>query len=668
MVLLSAALRAQEAAPVAAPPAASQAVQPPESQPEPQTAPRTAAQGAEGQAPSSEEQTPDRIAVVPGAGAPAQLSERRFDGEQIRARLDAHWFRRKGLLEHGSWEAADAELATIAETCAEAGIERITPIAVALVHEGDGYLLEGNFARARASFNGALSLAPDLALARWGLARSSWAAGDGLAKAGAEALRALAGQAGESLRGFHGLANGMIVGAWAAFLMLWIFSLILLVRYERAFRHDISEWLIRARPATGQLAGAVLLAAPLLLWYPAPWAPAWWIGLLSRYARPLERAAGAVLLVALLVSGPLAPKGRTVARVASDPGSQLLLSAAGGAFEPDAVLALEEQASAHVDDAFYPSLLGAVYARGRFLEEALAQFRKASTLAPADPRPVNDAGNLFLEAGRAGEAAQEYRRAIEIDASFLPPYVNLYLARQAMFDFTEANAALDQGRAVDAEGIRQLLERDESSRSQEPIDSTLTSAEVESHLLAARAGADPGVRAGGLLAPASIAGAAGILLMGFGLAGPFRRHAALCGGCGVAFCRRCQSPAAGADLCTQCHALSLRRDGLSAAVRRDKIDEIGRHEEWRLRLARIASVVAPGAGQIVSGVTGRGLALLSLWVVLAALPLAARSFLVGAVPPIGVRALAVAALCAAIVVWIVALLPFRARRGERAAA
>jgi hypothetical protein len=365
--------------------------------------------------------------------------------------------------------------------------------------------------------------------------------------------------------------------------------------------------------------GLTALVLPLLAWFPAPWTPIYWLAIFFRYVRALEKMLILGCLAVVILLGPLGMLATATARLAGDPTAQILLESAGRSHEPEAILALEELSASNPDDPIYPALLGGLYARGRFLAESLEQYRRASQLVPTDARIHNNIGNIFYRVGRHGEASQAYRLAIELDPGFLPPYLNLYLARQAMFDFRSAEEALQRGRAVNAEGIASLLgSRQSEPNGQEPLDSTVPRSEIWTRILSSQSwrGSLLGTVGAGIRSPISIAGIVSfVLALVLGVVRS-KQKALLCERCGRAYCGACQAPSETPELCVQCRHLFVVREGLHPSVRTEKMEEIARNARNKRRLVRLVSMVLPGAGRMILGRSFGGLLLLFSWCVL----------------------------------------------------
>jgi TM2 domain-containing membrane protein YozV len=92
-----------------------------------------------------------------------------------------------------------------------------------------------------------------------------------------------------------------------------------------------------------------------------------------------------------------------------------------------------------------------------------------------------------------------------------------------------------------------------------------------------------------------------------------RRFTLHCGRCGGTVCARCYPELSNGDLCIQCHHIYLRGAALDPKLRLEKEAQIHRHHS-RWRRVRVAlSAIVMGAGQVLAGRSGRGIALLALF-------------------------------------------------------
>jgi hypothetical protein len=83
-----------------------------------------------------------------------------------------------------------------------------------------------------------------------------------------------------------------------------------------------------------------------------------------------------------------------------------------------------------------------------------------------------------------------------------------------------------------------------------------------------------------------------------------RRRAGFAGSCfkcGRTFCLRCKSARESTTFCTQCIHIYLKRDGVSAATKRAKLEEVNEHQNAILKRNRWLATFLPGSAQVIEG-------------------------------------------------------------------
>lgn len=83
------------------------------------------------------------------------------------------------------------------------------------------------------------------------------------------------------------------------------------------------------------------------------------------------------------------------------------------------------------------------------LPEAIAAYREALKIDPADVWALNNLGNVLRDSGHPREAMQAYRAAVEIDSGYMAAWHNLGLAFYLTRGETGVMRALRQLEAVD---------------------------------------------------------------------------------------------------------------------------------------------------------------------------------------------------------------------------
>jgi hypothetical protein len=145
-----------------------------------------------------------------------------------------------------------------------------------------------------------------------------------------------------------------------------------------------------------------------------------------------------------------------------------------------------------------------------------------------------------------------------------------------------------------------------------------------------------------------------------------RRKAGFAGSCikcGRTFCLRCKSAHESNTFCTQCIHIYLKRDGVSMATKRAKLEEVNEHQGAILTRNRLLATFFPGSAQLVEGHTIAGIIGAFLFVFFVSLAvLTGRLAPVLAPGTMGTMLVRIAAILLAVVFWFFITLPVYRRR------
>ena len=89
-----------------------------------------------------------------------------------------------------------------------------------------------------------------------------------------------------------------------------------------------------------------------------------------------------------------------------------------------------------------------------------------------------------------------------------------------------------------------------------------------------------------------------------------------CAKCGKAFCKKCQPNTKISGFCIQCLHIFVRKDGVSPASRKEKMEEIEKHSRRQRIFLRLSSFVVPGMASLLQNRTVKGMLLLLPWLFL----------------------------------------------------
>jgi tetratricopeptide (TPR) repeat protein len=464
-------------------------------------------------------------------------------------------------------------------------------------------------------------------------------------------------------------ADMIIVGVAAIALTSIVFAIALFIRYGRSMAHDFREVLSHwTRGGAVTVLAFALLFLPLFAWFGPMWLLFYWFVIFFAYAGAVERVFIIVLSLAIAaIPVVLDLNAHWIAGV----DGPIVLSAIASeeqSYYPEALHRLQDVVNVAPDSAMLHLLLGNLELQDGNEPEAAARYRRSLELRDTAGAHVN-LGNLHFLDNDFAAAITEYQRAEELDPHLAIAFYNHSIASGETYKFDEQAQRLDQAKKIDRNAIERVMSNPPSQKIVMYRPPIAEAWDVSSRI--ARSGAaralfgnyssfDPMISARN---PITIGGLLAAILAP--LVAFRRRHgfAGSCIKCGRTFCPRCKSARESSTYCTQCIHIYLKRDGVSVATKRTKLEEVGQHQSGMLRRNRFISTFLPGSAQLLEGRTTIGL--LGLFVFLFAVCLA---LLVGRLAPIlapgelAKMIVRVFAIALAAITWFLMTLPVYRRR------
>jgi tetratricopeptide (TPR) repeat protein len=539
-------------------------------------------------------------AVIPAReGATEAAPVGRGDFESI-------WFAREKYLQIGEAEKAQQQLQLLWERALVRGVRNLPEYGAVLVREAERRMKSGDFDQAAQALAWARRLAPDelpvYATAALLAFRRSPFNPVPVWEEISSGVRAI----GRSFR-LQVWLRANVIGTLLSGLALF-FSIAVAIAAVRAaprLVHDIREKLGFGSPRVRTILAWGALAVPALVGF-SPW---WWVigaGLLlwPYFETPTRvlTAVGGVFLLLL----PLAVRERAELLTLSE---RPLLAAIAQVREGNWTVADYETLKGEADrgTAGVPGVnaLGLAALRLGRLDEAEAALKAGLQAAPGNPVLWINLGNVAFARHDVPAAIGHYVKAAELAPGLFAPHFNLGVAYREGFKFAESESETRRAGEVDPDAAAFYSGLDATRLKGFTVDGLSRPAELWA---LAKAGGEEQAAAADHLWDALMLGApigawpavAGALLL-FGAALGFwrlkRGAAAECQRCGRVFCPRCQ-PGRRGTLCSQCHHIFVKKEGVDARVRVQKMGDI---KAWsRLqRLRHIAcAVIAPGGGHL----------------------------------------------------------------------
>ena len=545
---------------------------------------------------------------APPAGAPPST----------RGAFETIWFAREKYLQIGESDRAEQQLGLLAEEAVRRGVRNLPEYGTVLVREAARRMRSGDWDQAAKALGWARRLAPD--------ELSVYTTGALLAlrrnplnvMPAIEELRAAARAVGRSFRLQVWLRANLLGTAVAGVSFFLAFGLLVCgAAAAPRLAHDLRESIGFGSPRLRTLFAWGALALPVLLGL-SPW---WWVicaGLLlwPYFAAPprVLVALGAFFLLAL----PLLTRERAALLTISE---RPVLSAVAQVREGNWSAADHAVLKAEADrgGAGVPVLTALALAERHLglLDEAEAAIRAGLQAAPGDAVLWNNLGTVALARQDTAGAIAHFAKAAEISPRLFAPHRNLAVAYREGFRFAEGETEARRAAELDPDAAA-LFAGIDASRLKAATADGLPS--LPSLWALARAGGEEQEAAvdhlwGSLMLGAPIqvwpAVVAALLLIG-GALGAWRLRSGAaqeCQRCGRVFCARCQTGRRG-ELCSQCHHIFVKKEGVDARVRVQKMGEIKNRRRF-VRIRHLAcAALAPGGGHLSAGRFRSGLLLL----------------------------------------------------------
>jgi tetratricopeptide (TPR) repeat protein len=449
-----------------------------------------------------------------------------------------------------------------------------------------------------------------------------------------------------------------------------IFAIALFIRYGRAMAHDFRE-ILGARMHGGSVSvlAFALLFLPFFLWLGPAWLVFYWFIIFFGYAKRGER----ILIISFSVLIAAAPvlldlASHWIAGVDS-PVVMSAIATNERSYQPDALRRMQELITIVPDDATLHLLIGNLYLQDGNEQQATQHYRRSAELHDSAGAHVN-LGSVHFVNNDFATAVTEYNKAEALDPNLAIAFYDDSLTLGALSKFDEQAVKLDQANRIDRSRIERLTSVPSGQKivfydppvSQAwSVSSNIARTGVARSLFGNYAWFNP---LESLRNPLTLGAILTILLAP--LVDVIRRrtgYAGACIKCGRTYCPRCKSANESATFCTQCIHIYLKRDGVSMATKRAKLEEVSGHQGGVMARNRWLATFLPGSAQFIEGRTVAGAIAAFLFVFFVSLALLsgrlAPVLAPGDAAPMLVRIVAIAI---AVILWILITLPIYRRR------
>lgn len=531
------------------------------------------------------------------------------------------WRDVQDALKQGNTTEAQSVLQQVVELHAKADIPRLTDFAMNAVQIGDQLLANNKVDDALKFYHAATELDPSLGYAFYSQSKGQWAQGiSGYIPAMISAVRGLFAPASTLTGQIYFRSKWLLIFVITGVILGFVYSIILLVKYNRLLRHDAVEK-YGAKKGAGlvELAVWVILFLPVLLFFGPLWLAPFWFMLFWGYCKTTERIISVVCFVIFLMAAPVYGYVAELSKATSDPMIAPYLRAYTEGGSPAVIQDLQHYTERHPEEQDASILLGYLLKTESNFDGAITVLQKHTIDHPNDARAFNNLGNIFFIQGETDSALHFLERAQEINNRNATVLFNLSKAYRAKFDFNTAESTLEQARLADSSLVRKL----EGTTSEQLVDMI-----PEEETLWAKISSKEKSMVSLIANPFTI-----LTIIFFGATfamnlGKSKKqdYARKCLKCGKPFCRKCQTGSKTYDFCTPCLHIFVKKDGVSPASRKEKMQEIEEHTDKQQLYLKLSSLVVPGTGNLLSGATVRGVVVLFFWLFLIVMLVFGRHF------------------------------------------
>jgi tetratricopeptide (TPR) repeat protein len=534
------------------------------------------------------------------------------------ATLHDSWQRVQMALAEPSAETLRERVMELKEVAAEVDARRLTPYAETLV----AWASEHPDELGETVVKLAQELDPALPSAPFLEARLAWKNGS-LFRAFGAYLRAWSCTLKDSITRHNLFSSITIWGLMSLGISLAIVIVLQSIHHFRMVAHDAFELgMVLFQRANAWVFAVVVLTLPFFAGLGPVWLVAYLFALSWPYLPQMQRIAAAVTCFLLVILVPLLEVSQRRALRPIPVSERVVSMLDDRRIDPSTLrdfielrFSLNQQLAEHEQiDSNYYLLLGELFRMHGDHESARAEF------GPNEDTPdvLVCRGNIEAENGNMRGAIQLYNEAIKLDQNSALAYVNLSFALDQDNQFQQATAArqtalklLPRGTDITTIGVGGFPERIRYPRlGQAEMAKLISAVPPEARQLLGLGRASEST-AGLILNPVSAVFVFSGLLGGLAL---FLRKKWMwtgqaCVKCGKIFCPRCKSATESSTYCSQCISVFLKRDEVAMDQQQAKMAQI---ERWRMLSAtgqRIAAILLPGGGLVLTSRLWLGLGL-----------------------------------------------------------
>jgi tetratricopeptide (TPR) repeat protein len=524
------------------------------------------------------------------------------------------------------YETARSRLKDLVGVCSDQGITSYEALSSALITEGRRLADEDDVAGALLFYDYAITISPNYPPAYfargWALLNQNKLK---LLVASDSFIEGISRSTRDFWWSYNYLGNKATSVLFALAALFTLFGLFVAIRYTPLIAHDISEKLGKLELEAMLKYAAIpafFVVVLLLLGY-------WWavtivlLGLwfyLNRREKTL-----AVLFFLLLVFMPnIMERYASFVQGGGNKTLWVMDKVNKGRMEVGTEAYLNAVLEKDPENKLAMMSLAQTYEKKHVFDSSIDLYEK---LVSADPQSAiyrNNLGNAYFLTGDMDKAVKEYKAAIEYSPNSVLPHFNLSQAYGELLMFTERADEDREASRLDPDLVATFRAREGDTPLRMVYDEKIPIGKFWD--IAFKTTSESKMLASSLwsttikVMPLDGATYAGIgfivLVIALNMFKRNRYFAHFCEKCGKVSCKKCQKPVFSKDLCSQCHQIFVKLEGVEAKDRLKKTLEIREKETRDGMLYRISSLFLPGSGHYLMGRPMRGFIFSGIFILL----------------------------------------------------
>jgi len=257
------------------------------------------------------------------------------------------------------------------------------------------------------------------------------------------------------------LGNSYLFVMATTLLSLFLAGACLVFKYAPLMLNDMRNITNNDLPDSGLIAWMLFFFAVPLFFNVGPMMLLlWWFLLLWGYMIPSEKRITYFFFFLIIISGWISHVGAGFITYTENHLNRQIYTAEHGLGDDDDILAINSWTRTHTADAEPMNTLAVCEMKRSNYGEAISLLTRSIDLEPNNARYYNHLAIALLGSGKGKEALNAFENAITLTPGTMVYHYNVSRIYQSTYNFYEGEKAIAAASGIDAEGVRNLLDRE----------------------------------------------------------------------------------------------------------------------------------------------------------------------------------------------------------------